>query len=202
MFEKNKKKHTEEIKQQKKIKSEQISSKEENEKILAFVEKPLKDLIDLLKEFKGDGLKAFANARKTEKFTLIEKQVDSLKNLNITFRKFMEEQKICFFINLHNLLVLFALCVQPEQNFPRNKEEWFHFRAHIEISFPDDKKFTALEIEHAILRASMTIPHFDCPKEFNIFFKKLHGNDPRFKIGCSLKIPLLSFAIYIPTVYL
>lgn len=112
-----------------------------------------------------------------------------------------EEGKLCFFINLHNFLILYALCQDARGRLPKTELSWLSYKSETAIKV-GPYVFTALEIEHALLRAAMPAPQMPLPYfDDHQYFAKLSAGDPRAKLIYPKKEPLLNFPLYIPTKY-
>ena len=110
-----------------------------------------------------------------------------------------DKEKLPFFINLHNFLILFALCKDGKKPIPKTLLEWLNYKAEIAINV-GRHSFTALEIEHAILRAHMCVPKIPSPYSDTLpYFVKFGPNDHRARFRFSRKEKYVNFAFFLPT---
>jgi len=112
-----------------------------------------------------------------------------------------ESNKVAFFINLHNFLILFSLCEDGKKPLPKTLLEWLQYKADKAINV-GRVIFSALEIEHAVLRGSMDSPNIPSPYTDELpFFNKFHPADPRASLKVTKKIKHINFVLYNPTMY-
>ncbi|KAJ6229970.1 electron carrier/ protein disulfide oxidoreductase [Anaeramoeba flamelloides] len=123
-----------------------------------------------------------------QKFTHLTAQ---LKHINLSLLK-SEKEKLCFFINVYNLLSLHSLVTNGA--IPHNKSSWnHHFKNSIYVI--DGSYFSLYDIFHGILRAN-TSPKYN----LNKYFKT---NDERAKHSLLYIEPMVHFATvdqYKPTI--
>lgn len=165
----------------------------------------LKDLTILLGRHCSKGKAMFYHTQKCTRFADIEKQIASLRSKDFLSKsdgtKWLktDEEKLSFFINLHNFLVLFGLCKHNRTSFPSTQLEWTNFRKSLLVRV-EGYTFSAFEIEHAVLRAAMHSPNLPSPYlDAPMSFPKFKPRDPRTKLTYKKKEAFLEFALYIPT---
>ncbi len=112
------------------------------------------------------------------------------------------EEKLCFFVNLFNLLVMFSLCKDGSKPVPRTQLEWTNYLRTVAVVRLGPHVLTAYEIEHAILKATMCVPKMPnpCPSERQQY-PKFPPTDPRSWLCCAKKEPLIHFTLHLPTKY-
>eukprot|EP00826_Nyctotherus_ovalis_P020197 TRINITY_DN16323_c0_g1_i2.p1 TRINITY_DN16323_c0_g1~~TRINITY_DN16323_c0_g1_i2.p1 ORF type:complete len:317 (-),score=52.09 TRINITY_DN16323_c0_g1_i2:110-1060(-) len=172
---------------------------------VAIVAAILKDLTILLGRYSSKGKAMFYHTQKYTRFVDIEKQIASLRSKNFLAKsdgtKWLQtdEEKLSFFINLHNFLVLFGLCKYNRTSFPSTQLEWTNFRKSLLVRV-GGYTFSAFEIEHAVLRAAMDSPNLPSPYlDVPVPFPTFKPRDPRTKLAYKKKEAFLEFALYIPT---
>eukprot|EP01114_Cavostelium_apophysatum_P018532 TRINITY_DN5752_c0_g1_i1.p1 TRINITY_DN5752_c0_g1~~TRINITY_DN5752_c0_g1_i1.p1 ORF type:complete len:974 (-),score=271.17 TRINITY_DN5752_c0_g1_i1:285-3206(-) len=101
------------------------------------------------------------------------------------------KEKLSFFINLYNTICLHAL-VDFSANLSSIHRLEFFKKASYKI---DGFSFSMFEIEHAILRHSMSKPNFGAIKVKTPKFSK---SDPRFRFTLAAAEALISFALFVP----
>ncbi len=169
----------------------------------------LKDLLLLLTIHKPKGAKMFAAVGESEHFVVVERQAAVLRSAHIFSRdKKMEpvganywlqadDQLLSFFINMHNFLILFSLC-KTKGRIPKNLAEWIAYSNSVAIKV-GPFVFTALEIQHAVLRAGMGVPKiFATSGDLLQLFPRFDPSDPRFHFRYDKKEPLIDFVLYFP----
>jgi len=176
---------------------------------VAVMVSAFEDLMILLNKFKGKGQAMFNEVRKTPQFECIEKEISSVRSSKFLIKgidkgkeeKWLQtnEDKLCFFLNLHNFLVLFALCKDGSKPLPKTQLEWTNYLKSIYIKV-GPHILAAHEIEHAILRSFMNMPKMPCPYiDQHVMFPKFSHEDPKSELIYPRKEVLINFAIYIPT---
>jgi hypothetical protein len=101
---------------------------------------------------------------------------------------------ISFFFNLHNFTILYGLCIAPPKTYPTSAQNWVDYSKSIKIKVAD-YFFTPYEIQHSLLRASMTPP--DDPY-FVMEYPSNMLTDPKASFKCSKAEPLINFGFYYP----
>lgn len=93
---------------------------------------------------------------------------------------------------------MFSLCKDSSKPLPKTQYEWISFSMNTAINVGSNV-FTAHEIEHAILRASMCCPKIPTPyiNEQQVF-SKFAESDKRSKFAFGKKERLINFALYLP----
>jgi len=170
----------------------------------------LKDLLFLLRKFEKAGPNMFYEVKRSSQFEIIETEIASLRNPKFFIKSQtnektiywlnQHEEKLSFFLNLHNFLILYGLCKYSGLHFPKTQLEWTKFSNLVALKIAGST-YTAAEIEHAILRAVMTNPNTPSIslEELSVY-PKFGELDLRRNLICTKKEPLLSFALYFPTV--
>ena len=99
-----------------------------------------------------------------------------------------------FFLNLHNFVILFGLCKLDSITIPKSDEDWDQYSKSVTIKV-SQHIFSAFEIKHCILRASMGPPkNFYFTQEYPIYM----ADDPKVNLKCSNSDPLVNFGISYP----
>jgi len=165
----------------------------------------LRDLTILLEKYNCKGNSMFYYTQKSKLFYKIEEQIASLQSKGFLKsndgRRWLrtDEERLSFFINLHNFLVLFGLCKYKRMKIPNTQLEWTKFRKSLLVKIAG-YTFSAFEIEHAVLRASMDSPNLPSPYlDTEMIYPKFKSNDPRLNLVSKRKEGFLEFALYIPT---
>ena len=170
----------------------------------------LKDLILLLTVHKGKGQNMFVAAGKSPHFEVIEKQAAVLKSRHF-FEKNKKEpaegenhwlqtkiEKLTFFMNLHNFTILFGLCKSPPAKFPKSMQEWINYSRSLFIRV-GLYTFNALEIHHAILRATLHIPKvFTTSKDLIQGYPRYAPSESKTYFLYLENKPLINFGIHFP----
>ena len=118
-------------------------------------------------------------------------------NMNEYFKNCKE--KISFFLNAYNFLVLFALCQKKLKIIPNTYTCWMSFLASISIQI-GDFKLSAFEIEHGIIRNALSRPLIHEPIPFRAF--RYSPDSQRGFLANLVKEKLLNFAFFSPTQYI
>ena len=109
------------------------------------------------------------------------------------------EEKLCFFINLHNFLVLFGLCKRKIKTPPETQLEWTNFLKSITVNV-SNLVFSAFEIHHSILRSLMPDPVMPNPSLDNVVsYPKYTEIDKKSTLAYDRKDALINFGIYLAT---
>ncbi len=125
----------------------------------------------------------------------------NLQNGQVAAGMESEAVRLCFCINLHNFLILYALCKETTPHLPKGELAWLNFKRDRAIKV-GSHTFTPGELEHAFLRAPMSRLQLSLPyNATKQYFLKLTANDPRIPLANLKKDPLLNFALYLPTKY-
>jgi len=170
----------------------------------------LKDLILLLNVHKGKGQGMFEKTGKSPHFEVVDKQAAVLrpKHLFEKDKKLPPEpsnqwlqgaaKNLAFFLNLHNFMILFALCKTPPSKFPKTMQDWALFSKSV-IFRVGPYQFTAFEIQHTIIRAYMHLPKFiTSHKELLAAMPQYSSSDFRNQFKFCKNEPLLNFGFYLP----
>ena len=107
------------------------------------------------------------------------------------------DEKVAFFLNAYNFLVLFALCKLNPKEMPLSFGEWNNFLRSVKIQL-NEEILTGSEIEHCILRAKMSFPKVT---DINTDGFKFAFDDPRINLVNPMKLNLLNFGLYWPCKY-
>ena len=169
----------------------------------------LNDLVLILNKCKSKGVNMFHEAKKVPQFEIVEKQiaafrepgfvVKGVENSKEVYWLQTNEERLCFFLNLYNFLILFALCKNGSKPIPKTQLEWTNYEKSISIKVANSI-FTAFEIEHAVLRAAMNNPKMPSPSlEQKMIYPKFQMTDPRIVFALMKKDVFINFAFYIPT---
>ncbi len=111
-----------------------------------------------------------------------------------------DHDRLSFFINLHNFLVLFALCRDGRKPLPKTQLEWLNCELSTVIKV-GGFFLTVLEIQHAILRSVMASPRMPSPYSDSLpYFDKFGFGDRRANFRYTRKEKYIDFALYLPTV--
>jgi len=162
----------------------------------------LRDLVFILNKYKSKDIGMFRAAKKSKSFIVIEKEIASLRTEDFfgESRTLASEEKLLFFINLRNFLVLYGLCKSNLKVIPNTQFKWIEFLCSISVNLAG-LIYTAFEIEHAILRATMPTPKVHSPYiKDNISYPKYAHIDRKHAFAYDKKEPLINFALYLPTV--
>ena len=165
----------------------------------------LRDLLLILKPLKSKNSGMFHEAYKSKHFSMIEREIASLRAKNFLFDDNNEqwlktsEEKLCFFINLHNFLVLFGLCKRKIKTPPETQLEWTNFLKSITVNV-SNLVFSAFEIHHSILRSLMPDPVMPNPSLDNVVsYPKYTEIDKKSTLAYDRKDALINFGIYLAT---
>ena len=107
------------------------------------------------------------------------------------------EENLVFFLNLHNFIILFALCKTPSAKFPKNIQEWAKYSESLTMKI-DQFIFNPFEIQHGIIRACMgPASYFN---QLELVYPLYAAGDLKglFKLG--IKNPIINFGFYFPFV--
>eukprot|EP00826_Nyctotherus_ovalis_P063485 TRINITY_DN9311_c0_g5_i1.p1 TRINITY_DN9311_c0_g5~~TRINITY_DN9311_c0_g5_i1.p1 ORF type:complete len:276 (-),score=53.48 TRINITY_DN9311_c0_g5_i1:50-877(-) len=168
------------------------------------------DLLFLLKKFKEKGSDVFHEVKRSSQFKVIEMEIASVRNPGffikskskekLTYWLERDEEKLSFFLNLYNFLILFGLCKYGGLYFPKTQLEWSSFANLVALKVGDNI-YSAAEIEHGILRAVMANPNIPSASlEGAPVYPKFGELDTRRSFAYKKKEPLLCFALYRPTI--
>ena len=110
-----------------------------------------------------------------------------------------DNEKIAFFINLRNFLILFGLCKDSKKSLPKTALEWLRYKNDVAINV-GDVILSALEIEDGILKAQFNSPDIlsAYSGEFP-FCIKFEAGDERSMFTVKTKVKEIIFGLYIPT---
>lgn len=78
---------------------------------------------------------------------IISKSGDDIKG---AFR-----ERLAFFLNLHNLILLYGMCKAPAKSFPKKWRDWANYAKSFKFKV-DKFLFSPFEIQHMIIRGCMT----------------------------------------------
>ena len=126
------------------------------------------------------------------------KKVNTDSNLSKGDEKWLKTpcELLTFFLNLYNFMVLFSMCKSPQAKFPKTYKDWQKYLRTITFKV-GPYFFSALEIQHSILRAGMGPPNiFDSIKEVEYPFLK--SVDPRVLFKYPRRDVLVNFGFYSP----
>jgi len=105
-----------------------------------------------------------------------------------------EQQKIAFFLNLHNFLILFALCKHRAP--PKSLLEWIQFKEEVALNV-GRLLFSALDIEVDILKTPLILPTTFLGTSLHVVNQELKANLPLFAVR--MKFNELLFGLFTPT---
>jgi hypothetical protein len=105
-----------------------------------------------------------------------------------------EQQKIAFFLNLHNFLILFALCKHRAQ--PKSLLEWVQFKEEVAVNV-GRLVFSALDIEVDILKTPLVLPTKCFGTSLHAVNQEVKGNLPLFAVR--VKFREVVFGLFTPT---
>ena len=104
------------------------------------------------------------------------------------------KEKLAFFLNLFNFAVLLGLCKNMPKIFPKCEKDWVIFTSQLNIQ-AGIYKFTVLEIQHGILRASMSYPKV-FEENSELWYPIFTFKDPKIVFKFDQCIPLINFGFY------
>lgn len=106
------------------------------------------------------------------------------------------EEKLAFFLNLHNFTILFGLCKAPPAKFPKSILEWAKYSQSLSMKV-DQFIFNPFEIEQAVVRASMGPPSYLKGKEPYPLYS---ASDSKAAFKLPAVSPLANFGFHFPHV--
>eukprot|EP00826_Nyctotherus_ovalis_P033158 TRINITY_DN26757_c0_g1_i1.p1 TRINITY_DN26757_c0_g1~~TRINITY_DN26757_c0_g1_i1.p1 ORF type:complete len:193 (-),score=39.70 TRINITY_DN26757_c0_g1_i1:42-620(-) len=101
---------------------------------------------------------------------------------------------MAFLLNLHNFTILYGLCISPPHKFPQSAKDWANYSKSLRVKVAD-YTFTPYEIQHSLLRVSMTPP--DDPEFAKEYLKKM-PQDLKARFKCAKPEALINFGFYYP----
>lgn len=175
---------------------------------VVIMECTLKDLVILLNTHKSKGSHMFYSAHKSKYFATVEREIASFRDEDFfTSAKdrgehFLatNEEKLCFFVNLLNFLVLYGLCKRNIKTLPSTQLEWTNFLKSVSMRMAGFT-FTAFEIKYTVLRASM--PDHKMPNPYldvTLLCSKYIETDQKAPFAYDRREAYISFAMYLPVV--
>eukprot|EP00826_Nyctotherus_ovalis_P011147 TRINITY_DN1290_c0_g2_i20.p3 TRINITY_DN1290_c0_g2~~TRINITY_DN1290_c0_g2_i20.p3 ORF type:complete len:200 (-),score=57.22 TRINITY_DN1290_c0_g2_i20:208-807(-) len=63
-------------------------------------------------------------------------------------------ERLAFFLNLHNLIILYGMCKAPAKSFPKKWKDWADYARSLKFKV-DKFLFSPFEIQHIIIRGCM-----------------------------------------------
>jgi hypothetical protein len=163
-------------------------------------------LLDLLSNYQKYGEQMFHYCRKDPSFHIIEEKAAALKNSIFDYpisdnghTKLLDSEPhyLSFFINLHNFLVLFALCKEEYKNLPKTELDWQRFRFRVSVKIWK-YKVSALEIDTAIVNQLLEYPKMESRLYQDLFHKFKPGSQSAILLNQKYRSTMNIFGFHLP----